>query len=226
MIVLVLALTVPPQVSSSGAAGPPVTVALDGPPATALLVADSGDATGTVALGASFSDVTIRAGGAGPIELGGTIESVPLPFSYRFVREEEVQFFEGDEYLEVRYNLRRGERDELRITVQQDDEGAEAHTISDILVLGGPFATPEGISVGSPLSAFVGHYPSASVGYTYLMDSVVLQANTPALDRVLFVLDRDDFTGDPGLFECMSDFCPLPLQDFRPAAAIGEIWIR
>lgn len=173
-----------------------------------------------------FPDAAIRTGSAGPIELGRTIEGITLPMSYRFVREEELMFFEGDEYMEVRYNLRRGERDSLRISVYQADDDAETHTISDILVLGGPFATAEGISVGSPLASFLEHYPSATIGYTYLMDSVVLEAKTEDLDRVLFILDLDDFTGRKEALECESDYCALNREDFRPASPIREIWIR
>lgn len=162
-------------------------------------------------------------GSVGPFVIGQPHESGALPSGYQVTRQDEIAFFEGDEYVETRLSLQHQGRDALIATAFEDNGQL---VVAKIRVLDERFSTSDGFRVGTPLSEILRSHPESEIGYSYLIgDFVVVDTVHPGLQDVLFIIDLEDFGGDPELLECDYDFCPLPADSFRRDTSIREVRI-
>ncbi len=192
--------------------------------AIALLLLVTGAAAPVTANAEALPIATkILPGSVGPFVIGQPYEAGALPADYQVTRQDEIAFFEGDEYVETRLSLQHQGRDALIATAFEDNGQL---VVAKIRVLDEQFSTSDGFRVGTPLSEILRSHPKSEIGYSYLIgDFVVVDTVHPGLQDVLFIIDLEDFGGDPELLECDYDFCPLPADSFRRDTSIREVRI-
>lgn len=192
--------------------------------AIALLLLVTGAAAPVTANAEALPIATkILPGSVGPFVIGQPYEAGALPADYQATRQDEIAFFEGDEYVETRLSLQHQGRDALIATAFEDNGQL---VVAKIRVLDEQFSTSDGFRVGTPLSEILRSHPKSEIGYSYLIgDFVVVDTVHPGLQDVLFIIDLEDFGGDPELLECDYDFCPLPADSFRRDTSIREVRI-